>query len=77
MADRSLIVRTFNDLFFELLDDVIKILPGSAGLKTARRAFQFLSSVGISLYISNTKMSFFQVILRFFLKKIIRRMLSS
>jgi hypothetical protein len=45
MADRSLIVRTFNDLFFELLDDVIKILPGSAGLKTARRAFQMLSDL--------------------------------
>lgn len=45
MSDRSLIVRTFNDLFFELLDDVIKILPGSAGLKTARRAFQMLSDL--------------------------------
>jgi hypothetical protein len=45
MADRSLIVRTFNDLFFELLDDVIKILPGSTGPKTARRAFQMLSDL--------------------------------
>ncbi len=45
MADRSLIVRTFNDLFFELLDDIIKILPGSAGLKTARRSFQMLSDL--------------------------------
>ena len=42
MTDRSLIVRTFNDLFFELLDDVIKILPESTGLKTARRSFQML-----------------------------------
>ena len=45
MADRSLIVRTFNDLFFELLDDIIKILPGSTGLKTARRSFQMLSDL--------------------------------
>jgi hypothetical protein len=45
MADRSLIVRTFNDLFFELLDDVIKILPESTGLKTARRSFQMLSDL--------------------------------
>ena len=42
MAERPLIIRTFNELFFELLDDVIRILPNSTGLKTARRAFQTL-----------------------------------
>ena len=45
MAERSLIIRTFNELFFELLEDVIKILPDSSGLKTARRSFQMLSDL--------------------------------
>jgi hypothetical protein len=51
MADRPLIIRTFNELFFELLDDVIKILPNSAGLKTARRAFQTLSDLNKAVLI--------------------------
>ena len=50
-ADRPLIIRTFNDLFFELLDDVITILPGSAGLKTARRSFQMVSDLNKSVLI--------------------------
>ena len=51
MTDRSLIVRTFNDLFFELLDDVIKILPESTGLKTARRSFQMLCDLNKQILI--------------------------
>ena len=51
MADRPLIIRTFNELFFELLDDVIKILPNSTGLKTARRSFQTLSDLNKSVLI--------------------------
>jgi hypothetical protein len=51
MADRPLIIRTFNELFFELLDDVIKILPNSAGIKTARRAFQTLSDLNKAVLI--------------------------
>jgi len=51
MADRPLIIRTFNELFFELLDDVIKILPNSGGLKTARRSFQTLSDLNKSVLI--------------------------
>ena len=51
MADRPLIIRTFNELFFELLDDVIKILPNSGGLKTARRAFQTLSDLNKAVLI--------------------------
>ena len=51
MADRPLIIRTFNELFFELLDDVIKILPNSTGLKTARRSFQTLSDLNKSMLI--------------------------
>jgi hypothetical protein len=50
-ADRPLIIRTFNDLFFELLDDVITILPDSAGLKTARRSFQMVSDLNKSVLI--------------------------
>jgi hypothetical protein len=45
MAERPLIIRTFNELFFELLDDVIRILPNSTGLKTARRSFQTLADL--------------------------------
>ena len=51
MADRPLIIRTFNELFFELLDDVIKILPNSVGLKTARRAFQTFSDLNKAVLI--------------------------
>jgi hypothetical protein len=51
MADRPLIIRTFNELFFELLDDVIKILPNSGGLKTARRSFQTLADLNKSVLI--------------------------
>ena len=51
MADRPLIIRTFNELFFELLDDVIKILPNSTGLKTASRSFQILSDLNKSVLI--------------------------
>ena len=51
MADRPLIIRTFNELFFELLDDVITILPNSTGLKTARRSFQTLSDLNKSMLI--------------------------
>jgi hypothetical protein len=51
MADRPLIIRTFNELFFELLDDIIKILPNSVGLKTARRAFQTLSDLNKAVLI--------------------------
>ncbi len=50
-ADRPLIIRTFNDLFFELLDDVITILPDSAVLKTARRSFQMVSDLNKSVLI--------------------------
>jgi hypothetical protein len=50
-ADRPLIIRTFNDLFFELLDDVITILPHSTGLKTARRSFQMVSDLNKSVLI--------------------------
>lgn len=50
-ADRPLIIRTFNDLFFELLDDVITILPDSTGLKTARRSFQMVSDLNKSVLI--------------------------
>lgn len=45
MADRPLIIRTFNELFFELLEDIIRILPDSTGLKTARRSFQTLADL--------------------------------
>ena len=51
MAERSLIIRTFNELFFELLEDVIKILPDSSGLKTARRSFQMLSDLNKQILI--------------------------
>ncbi len=50
-ADRPLIIRTFNDLFFELLDDVITILPENPGLKTARRSFQMVSDLNKSVLI--------------------------
>ena len=38
-ADKSIVLRAFNKLFFEFIDDVISIYPDNVEMLTAREAF--------------------------------------
>ena len=40
MADKSTIMRTFNNHIFEFLDDIITIFPNNVEIQTAKNAFQ-------------------------------------
>lgn len=43
--DRPTIIRSFNDHFFEFLDDMLKVLPGNRSVLTAINAFRTLTEL--------------------------------
>jgi len=38
--DRPTIIRSFNDYFFEFLEDMLKVLPGNKSILTANKSFR-------------------------------------
>lgn len=51
MSEKSFIVKTFNDHFFEFFEDVLKILPENMHIKTALRSFKTVSDLNKSILI--------------------------
>lgn len=51
MNDKSFLVKTFNDHFFEFFEDVLKILPDNMHIKTALRSFKTVSDLNKSILI--------------------------
>ena len=51
MNDKSFLVKTFNDHFFEFFEDVLKILPDNMHIKTALRSFKTVSDLNKSIII--------------------------
>jgi hypothetical protein len=51
MTDKSFIVKTFNDHFFEFFEDVLKILPDNMHIKTALRSFKTVSDLNKTIII--------------------------
>jgi hypothetical protein len=41
MSDKSTVLRGFNNLFFEFIDDIIRIFPENKDLRDVRNAFEF------------------------------------
>lgn len=51
MSEKSFIVKTFNDHFFDFFEDVLKILPENMHIKTALRSFKTVSDLNKSILI--------------------------
>jgi hypothetical protein len=51
MCDKSFIVQTFNNHFFDFFEDVLKILPDNTYIKTAVRSFKTVSDFNKSILI--------------------------
>jgi hypothetical protein len=51
MNDKSFLVKTFNDHFFEFFQDVLKILPDNMHIKTALRSFKTICDLNKSILI--------------------------
>lgn len=49
--DRPTIIRSFNDYFFEFLDDMLKVLPDNKSVLTAIRSFRMLTDVNKGILI--------------------------
>ena len=49
--DKTFIVKTFNDHFFEFFEDVLKILPENIQIKTALRSFRTVSDLNKSVLV--------------------------
>lgn len=48
MADKSVILKSFNEHFFEFIDDIITIIQDNAEIKMAKTAFQTIKSLNPS-----------------------------
>lgn len=51
--DRPTIIRSFNDYFFEFLDDMLKVLPNNKSVLTAIRSFRMLTDVNNTILIKS------------------------
>ena len=51
--DRPTIIRSFNDYFFEFLDDMLKVLPNNKSVLTAIRSFRMLTDVNKAILIKS------------------------
>ena len=51
--DRPTIIRSFNDYFFEFLDDMLKVLPNNKSVPTAIRSFRMLTDVNKAILIKS------------------------
>jgi hypothetical protein len=50
-VDKSFLVKTFNDHFFEFFEDVLKILPDNIQIKTALRSFRTVADLNKSILV--------------------------
>lgn len=50
-SDKAFIVSTFNNYFFEFLEDIQRILPDNAHIRTALRSFRTLTDLNKSVLI--------------------------
>ena len=50
-SEKSFIIKTFNDHFFEFFEDVLKILPNNMHIKTALRSFKTISDLNKSILV--------------------------
>ena len=50
-SDKSFVIKTFNDHFFEFFEDILKILPNNMHIKTALKSFRTLSEFNKSILI--------------------------
>ena len=44
-SDKSIILRAFNNMFFELIDDIISIYPDNVEMLTARESFSMIKKM--------------------------------
>lgn len=51
MADKSTILRTFNTLYFDFLDDLIQIFPENMDIKSSKTFFEMTKKANPSLLI--------------------------
>ena len=51
--DRATVIRSFNDYFFEFLDDMLKVLPNNKSVLTAIRSFRMLTDVNKGILIKS------------------------
>ncbi len=49
--DRSTIIRSFNDHFFEFLDDMLKVLPNNRSVLTAANSFRTLTELNKAILV--------------------------
>ena len=49
--DRPTIIRSFNDHFFEFLDDMLKVLPDNKSIKTSLNSFRLLTDVNKAILV--------------------------
>ena len=50
-SEKSFIIKTFNEHFFDFFEDVLKILPGNMHIKTALRSFKTISDLNKSILV--------------------------
>jgi hypothetical protein len=49
--DRATVIRSFNDYFFEFLEDMLKVLPGNKSILTATKSFRTLTEFNKAILI--------------------------
>lgn len=49
--DRATVIRSFNDYFFEFLEDMLKVLPGNKSILTANKSFRTLTDFNKAILI--------------------------
>lgn len=77
MADKSTLLRTFNNHLFEFIDDVIRIFPDNTDIQTAKVAFQTIKKANptaiVKVWYSHLYMPYREVIdagdIQFFFQK--------
>ena len=53
MTDKSIILRAFNSLFMDFLDDIIGIFPENQDMKTSRDSFDMIKRMNTSIIIKS------------------------
>jgi hypothetical protein len=77
MADKSTLLRTFNNHLFEFIDDVIRIFPDNMDIQTAKLSFQTIKKANptaiVKVWYSHLYMPYREVIdngdIQFFFQK--------
>ena len=51
--DRPTLIRSFNDYFFEFLEDMLKVLPGNKSILTATKSFRTVTEFNKTILIKS------------------------